>query len=158
MSWMSVPPAATFSTCAPRQIASTGKIASQRFARQRELVRIARVVRLDRRVAILAVDGWRDIDSAGEEQPVAVCERIRQRIAGREFADPRAGVLERRPVVRFEPGRADQRSLRHLYILDGTPHPMRSSAFVSCLRTYSTPAARQRRACSRSSFRICCRW
>ena len=45
-----------------------------------------------------------------------------------------------------------------VYILDGTSQPMTPSARVSCRPRYTTAAARQSRASSRSSFRICCRW
>ena len=41
MSWISVPPIATFSTCMPRQIASTGTVGLDRGLGQRDLEGVA---------------------------------------------------------------------------------------------------------------------
>jgi hypothetical protein len=41
MSWMSVPPSATFSTCRPRQMASTGMSAARRAAHEIDLEGVA---------------------------------------------------------------------------------------------------------------------
>jgi hypothetical protein len=72
MSWTSVPPAATFSTCTPRQIAKTGTSRATASLRQRDLEAIALGRRLGRRVRRLAVqrrDRRRGRRSAAARRP-----------------------------------------------------------------------------------------
>ena len=71
MSWISVPPSATFSTCRPRQMASTGRSAASARRTSVDLEGVAAgfgdVVG---RVRRLAVERRIDVVAAGQQQPV----------------------------------------------------------------------------------------
>ena len=137
MSWTSVPPAATLSTCAPRQIARSGRSACHRAAGQVDLELIAPRLRvLDRRVPLLAVERGIDVAAAGQQQPVDLRQALARALADLENARSPAGLLDRRDVVVH----GLQRVMPmvgagfHVHIFSGTVQPISSSAFVSCAR------------------------
>ena len=81
MSWIRVPPAATFSTCIPRQIAKKRHIAVERAPGKIDLELIAtRLGVVDGRMALLLVEHRVHVPSAGEEHAA-------------DFADDRTGTL-----------------------------------------------------------------
>ena len=128
-----------------RRVACEGKL------RKRKLERIARRVRFVRlRMPRVAVVGGVDVAAAGKEHAVETveCGRCIHREHTRVAAGPPNGF----DVVGQPVGWRDADDGH--YILGGTAMPMRSSARVSCARTYATPAARQSRAAACSSLRI----
>ena len=150
MSCTSVPPQATFSTWMPRQIARIGRSRAARGRDERDLELVARRLGVDdRRVRRLAVARRRDVVAAGQQQAVDAV-RARRSTGHRAIddADLAADVEDRLPVVLELAARVMPMSghdeLRIVYIRVGTSIPIRSSARVSCARTYATPAARQR--------------
>ena len=110
--WIRSPPSATFSTCEPRQIASTGRSRSSAACEERELGAVALghdPVRLG--VRLLAVELRIEVGAAREDQAVERVERLldaRRRRAGR--AAP--GRRPARPPARSRRGRAPSSRLQ----------------------------------------------
>jgi 23S rRNA (uracil1939-C5)-methyltransferase len=112
----------------------------QRLACQRELVRIALAIELDRRMPIgFAVLDGVHIRAAGQQHAVAIMQRARQGVVlRRQHTHLRARPLERADVIGLRPRHTNHgfhKGTLDVYILFGTSHPMSSSAFMSCART-----------------------
>ena len=104
--WIRSPPSATFSTCEPRQIASTGRSRSSAAVQERELGAVALghdPVRLGMRV--LAVELGIEIGAAGEDQAVER-RRASPRRPRRRAARAAPGRRPARPPARSRRGRA----------------------------------------------------
>ena len=94
--WISVPPRATFISCIPRQIPSTGRSRSSARSEQGDLGAVAvgarvgglRVARRRRRARV-------DVGAAGQHQPVEAVEHV-VRVVG----DPRVGRQHQRDRAR----------------------------------------------------------
>ena len=106
MSCVSVPPAATLTTCSPRHTASSGVVACEGKLRKRKLERVARGVRFVRlRMPRVAVVGGVDVAAAGKEHAVEAveCGRCIHRKHTRVAAGPSNGF----DVVGQPVGRCD---------------------------------------------------
>ena len=93
-------------------------------------------------VALLAVEHRIDVAAAGQQHAVDLADQPSRALADLEHARTSASLFDRREVVvqAAAAGDADDRFhvvhgfLAARYIFAGTPHPIRSSACVSCCR------------------------
>ena len=94
-----------------------------------------------------------DVAAAGQDERVEAVEcLVGAAERRRERTHLGAGTRQRLLVV--GDSRTGRESDQGHHILAGTTMPIRSSAAVSCARTYAMPAARQARTSGRSSLRI----